>query len=402
MHREGRELIPTAKAFSLITLLRGLAINELTSPELTGGWEYKLSQIERGEAQPRSLHERDRRHDARHGRARQALRSPTPFPATFVTLQTPCPKCGGVVKENYKKFQCQLRLDALWKIVAGRQFEYARDRDPAARGQVGPLTGFRNKMGRLFNAAIVLNDDCSPSSTSASQGRTTRMPSRSISPPGKPRRLPEVRSRVFEHGMSYVCEKSVGPAKSCDFRSGKIILQQPIEPEQMQKLLADGKTDLLKGFVSARTAQVLGLPGARQPPGRQGRLFDIFELCSGHFWPGLFNGGKAVVKDSLPLSKKPGFPGFLLSGRCIGMTAEAFHVKPQRVAVAPGNWQESNAARTASMACRRGKVIRQTRPTVRLGCTPAKGSTLTIGSLAISGSAAVLGITATPAPLATM
>ena len=41
--------------------------------------------------------------------------------------------------------------------------------------------------------------------------------------------------------------------KTCDFRSGRIILQQEILPEQMAKLLNDGKTDLLPGFVSQRT-----------------------------------------------------------------------------------------------------------------------------------------------------
>src|SRR5690606_13249969 len=46
--REGRELIPTAKATQLMTLLRGLGVNELTMPELTGGWEQKLAQMERG------------------------------------------------------------------------------------------------------------------------------------------------------------------------------------------------------------------------------------------------------------------------------------------------------------------------------------------------------------------
>jgi DNA topoisomerase-3 len=47
MHREGRELIPTAKAFSLMTLLNGLGIKELTQPELTGDWEWKLGRIEK-------------------------------------------------------------------------------------------------------------------------------------------------------------------------------------------------------------------------------------------------------------------------------------------------------------------------------------------------------------------
>jgi DNA topoisomerase-3 len=40
---------------------------------------------------------------------------------------------------------------------------------------------------------------------------------------------------------------------SCDFKSGQIILQQPIERAQMEKLLATGKTDLLDKFVSMRT-----------------------------------------------------------------------------------------------------------------------------------------------------
>ena len=52
--------------------------------------------------------------------------------------------------------------------------------------------------------------------------------------------------------MAYVCEKSLGPEKTCDFRSGRIILQRPIEREQMQKLLASGKTELLHRFISKK------------------------------------------------------------------------------------------------------------------------------------------------------
>ena len=43
------------------------------------------------------------------------------------------------------------------------------------------------------------------------------------------------------------------PTPSCDFKSGKIILQQPVERAQMHKLLSTGKTDLLDKFVSMRT-----------------------------------------------------------------------------------------------------------------------------------------------------
>ncbi|WP_297908831.1 DNA topoisomerase III, partial [Thiomonas sp.] len=48
MLREGRELVPTAKAFQLMTLLRGLGVEELTKPELTGNWEHQLSEMEKG------------------------------------------------------------------------------------------------------------------------------------------------------------------------------------------------------------------------------------------------------------------------------------------------------------------------------------------------------------------
>ena len=65
--------------------------------------------------------------------------------------------------------------------------------------------------------------------------------------------------------MAYVCEKSVGAAKSCDFRSGKVILQQEISSAEMQKLLDSGKTSLLKGFVSNRTRKKFSAYLVRDP-----------------------------------------------------------------------------------------------------------------------------------------
>jgi DNA topoisomerase-3 len=85
---------------------------------------------------------------------------------------------------------------------------------------------------------------------------------------------PKCQSRVFEHGMSYVCEKSVGPEKSCDFRSGKVILQQEISREQMEKLLTNGRTDLLDGFVSSRTNRKFKAFLVRQPDGKIGFEFE--------------------------------------------------------------------------------------------------------------------------------
>jgi DNA topoisomerase-3 len=79
---------------------------------------------------------------------------------------------------------------------------------------------------------------------------------------------------VFEQPMAYLCEKSVGPNKSCDFRSGKVILQQEIAPEQMRKLLDAGRTDILRGFVSNRTRRKFAAFLVRKPDGGVGFEFE--------------------------------------------------------------------------------------------------------------------------------
>ena len=80
--REGRELQPTAKAFSLITLLRGLDIPELSSPELTGDWEFKLKQMERGQLRRAEFMRRNRGDDAPDRRESQSATRATPCRAT--------------------------------------------------------------------------------------------------------------------------------------------------------------------------------------------------------------------------------------------------------------------------------------------------------------------------------
>ncbi len=84
---------------------------------------------------------------------------------------------------------------------------------------------------------------------------------------------PKCGARVFELPQAYVCENAVGPEKSCTFRSGRIILQRPVERAQMEKLLASGKTDLLQ-FVSARTRRGFSAFLIRQPDGKIGFEFE--------------------------------------------------------------------------------------------------------------------------------
>ena len=90
--RNGRELQPTPKAFSLVTLLRGLEIPELTSPELTGEWEYKLKEMEHGKLSRAAVHARHRRHDASTSWSGRRRTKATPCRATTSTLDDAVPR----------------------------------------------------------------------------------------------------------------------------------------------------------------------------------------------------------------------------------------------------------------------------------------------------------------------
>ncbi len=253
MLREGRELIPTAKAFNLMTLLNGLGVKELTQPELTGDWEWKLGRIEKGDF-TRAEFMREIAEMTRHIVERAKTYDSDTIPGDFGILQAPCPKCGGLIRETYKKFQCSDCDYSLWKMVAGRQYEPAEIETLLTERHVGPLIGFRNKMGRAFSAAIKLNDEHLPE-FDFGQDKVDEANAEPVDFSGQESlgKCPKCAANVYDHGSSYVCEKSVGPEKSCDFRSGKIILQQPVDSAQMQKMLSAGKTDLLKEFISNRT-----------------------------------------------------------------------------------------------------------------------------------------------------
>jgi DNA topoisomerase-3 len=250
VHRNGRELQPTAKAFSLITLLHGLGIAELSSPELTGEWEYKLGQIERGELSREQFMQQiwDM---VRHLVERTKSHESDTVPGDFSTLKTPCPKCGGVIKENYKKFQCQKCDFAMWKIMAGRQLEPAEVESLLAEQKVGPLQGFRSRMGKPFIAVVKLTPEFKVEFDFGQSNEANNEPV-DFSAEQSLGSCPKCGSAVYSHGVAYVCEKSVGPERKCDFRTGKIILQRAIEPEQVQKLLTTGKTDLLHRFISKK------------------------------------------------------------------------------------------------------------------------------------------------------
>ncbi|WP_418316862.1 DNA topoisomerase III [Piscinibacter sakaiensis] len=265
MLREGRELVPTAKAFQLMTLLRGLQVEELTKPELTGNWEYQLAEMEKGRlSREKFMAEIAAMTERVVAKAKEYDRDT--IPGDYATLKTPCPNCGGVVKENYRRFTCGGKSEggegcgfSISKIPGSRSFELHEVEKLLTDKKIGPLEGFRSKAGWPFTAELKLSFDDElknwklefdfgeDAKAAESNEAVDFSEQQSVGP------CPKCQSHVFEHGSSYVCEKSTGPNSTCDFKSGKIILQQPITREQMHKLLTTGKTDLLENFVSNKT-----------------------------------------------------------------------------------------------------------------------------------------------------
>ncbi|MSU64331.1 MAG: DNA topoisomerase III [Pedosphaera sp.] len=255
LHRNGRELVATAKAFSLMQLLDGLGVNELTKPELTGDWEYQLKQMERGQL-PREKFMGEIRHFTEEIVRKAKLYDNDTIPGDFGVLTTPCPKCGGEVHEKFREFKCQKCEFGVRRVMGGRMFEESEMEILLREKTIGPLQGFRSQKGFPFAAVVKLNEqnevkfDFGNDDQNGGDGAGTVVDFTGKEPLGK---CPKCGAPVFENGMNYICEKATGATRTCDFKTGAVILQQPIEKVQVVKLLAEGKTELLKNFVSNKT-----------------------------------------------------------------------------------------------------------------------------------------------------
>jgi DNA topoisomerase-3 len=157
IERDGRALVATEKGLNVVRLLGEHA---LTSPDLTGQWEHRLGQIERGEdsrkrfmadiagfAQETVLELDTKLKDVRIPRANLG----------------PCPICGHGIVENRKGYSCWARDDpgcgfVIWKSKAGKQLPLAVARELIKTGYTArPVTGFRGRSGRSFRARLALS-----------------------------------------------------------------------------------------------------------------------------------------------------------------------------------------------------------------------------------------------------
>ena len=246
--RQGRELFVTQKGLSLISLLHGIGIQALTSPEMTGEWEFKLKQIEH-RAMPRPDFMQDIRRFAEEIVAKAKNFSGDSVEGQFTDLEAKCPKCGAIgFKESYKAYECKACGLVVWKNMAGRELERDEVTKLLETGTVGPLEGFRSKLGRPFSAIVKLDGEFKQAfdfgDNANGNGQAIDF---STVPAVAP--CPVCKSgTVHDTGNAYQCSNT----GKCKFRMGKTICQREVPREQVIKLIETGKTDLIPHFISKK------------------------------------------------------------------------------------------------------------------------------------------------------
>jgi DNA topoisomerase-3 len=167
IERAGKELQPTPKGLQVITMLEE---HPLTSPELTGDWEKRLSDIEHGSGD---------RNEFIKGIVDLTTQTVEQIAALDKEKLRPervelglCPRCGAetgeIIKENSRAYGCtswKSREEpgcgyVIWKRVAGRTITPEIARQLIENGRTTEvLSGFRSKAGKPFRARLVLNGE---------------------------------------------------------------------------------------------------------------------------------------------------------------------------------------------------------------------------------------------------
>ncbi len=262
IRREGRELAASAKGMKLITALREIKIDALSSPELTGEWEHKLKEMEAGRFKRDAFMEEIRtlvaNVIAKIKDASGHVNSET-MRGNFHDLPTKCPRCGSTAgfKESFKAYDCKNQECKLvvWKTVSSRELEPTEVTTLLETGSVGPIKGFKSKMGRPFEAKLALSEGTEWKTTFdfGDGGIRSNEPFNKEAATLIVEKCPVCeKGGIYEAGIAYACEHGLGPEKKCAFRMGKMILQREISPDDVRKICTEGKTNLLTKFISKK------------------------------------------------------------------------------------------------------------------------------------------------------
>jgi DNA topoisomerase-3 len=262
--REGRDLNVTGKGLRLIELCEEMDIKELSSPSMTGDWEAKLNKMERGEIRRDTfMREINGFTEEVVEKARRHMQAAVN--RVFPDLECPCPACGAPrLKQTDATYECrEMECDfRVSKHIAGRKLSEEEAKELFTKKELPELEGFVSRFNKPFSAGLRLVQNVTKT------GRKGKWKTEFVFDGDEPESAEELsddqilKSLTLKDGTEaklYATEKAyyLPQLKTKDapegFRLGKTILQRELQPAEVEKLFAQGKTPLIKDFVSKRT-----------------------------------------------------------------------------------------------------------------------------------------------------
>jgi DNA topoisomerase-3 len=253
--REGRELFVSGSGMRLIQLVREMDIEGLYSPKLTGDWEYKLRQMEHGQLQRDTFMQEIVAYTTEIVTKARML-AEVAKNQSFPDLNVPCPICGAQgLRQTDATYECR-QPECKFKVkkhIAGRLLSEEEATSLLTKKFVGPLTGFKSKFNKPFDAALELDAKFKVNFVFDNDDKDAAIELTEEQLIGDVDLTDGRRFKIYQSEKAYHIPELVTKKEPNGVRIGKSILHHDITVEQVLKLVATGKTDVIKGFVSNRT-----------------------------------------------------------------------------------------------------------------------------------------------------
>jgi DNA topoisomerase-3 len=240
--RDGKEMIPTAKAFDLIKVLSAMNCDALTSPELTGEWEYKMDLISKG---------KESRENFMKGivdMTKTMVKNIKGFKEDSTTGEAKfSPVNGKKVFETVSRYTTEDGI-VIRKIIGGKHLTDEEIVELLTKRKIGPLPGFRSKKGTEFTAVLTINDQNKIEFVFDEKPEEIEIGE-------KVGKSPIDGTDVFETLTGYVSQSYIDK-KPSGLSLPKVLLGKEIPLEEIKSLLDGKKTALIKGFRSNKTRRL--------------------------------------------------------------------------------------------------------------------------------------------------
>ena len=231
--------------------LKAAGTEVLTSPSMTGEWEYKLRKIEDGNMT------RDEFMTEISKLTEDFVARTTGFQETADNLKETELQShidGQPLFEGLSFFQDLSGEFKISKSIAGRRLEQHEVKSLLKEKRIGPLDDFVAKTGRKFSAMLKLEDDFKVTFVFDKPDEEESNEKELLISAPEVASCPVCSSTIKQTELSYICtqHKKVSEGE-CNFRITRKLLDKEIPLEELQKLISEKKTGLIKGFVSRRT-----------------------------------------------------------------------------------------------------------------------------------------------------